>query len=400
VQDTLTRPRAAPVVSRAQWIVGGALAALLLAANLPTPLYAGYERSYGFSKAMLTVIFATYALVLIPSLLVFGQLSDRLGRRKVMLYGLVAGAVGLALFAAAQGILWLFAARAAQGVAVGMTTGTATAALVELEPHGDHQHAALLAVLAQAGGSATAPLLAGALAEWAPAPRRLCYLVGLGLTAAVAIGVRTIREPGHAGGVWRVQRPSVPAEVRARFVRCGLTAAAVWAVGALFVSIVPSYAASLLHTSNLALLGAVASVMLASACGSQVVSLRRSLPPHVAQPLGLGLLALGLGVLVVAFPAHSLGLVLGAALLAGAGLGFGFFGAQTEINLIAPPDRRGEVTAAFIVCIYLGVSAAAISVGLLTEGVSLFVAVACVAGAVAATAVLTAVWHALGARPA
>ncbi len=102
--------------------------------NLATPLYAVYERRFGFSSAVLTVVFATYALVLAPSLLVFGQLSDRLGRRRVISAGLATATVGLALFALAAGLGWLFAARAVQGLAVGMISGAAAAALVELDP--------------------------------------------------------------------------------------------------------------------------------------------------------------------------------------------------------------------------------------------------------------------------
>src|SRR3954469_5454574 len=66
---------------RATWpflLVGGAWFAVMAGSNLATPLYAGYEQRFGFSSAVLTVVFATYALVLAPSLLVFGQLSDRL----------------------------------------------------------------------------------------------------------------------------------------------------------------------------------------------------------------------------------------------------------------------------------------------------------------------------------
>jgi MFS family permease len=137
---TSTRGRAAaiaegrPAVRWPFWTASAALFALLLGANLPTPLYAVYRQRFGFSSSVLTLIFAIYALVLIPLLLVFGQLSDRLGRRRVILLGLGAAAVGLALFAAARGTGWLFGARAMQGLAVGATTGTATAALVELEP--------------------------------------------------------------------------------------------------------------------------------------------------------------------------------------------------------------------------------------------------------------------------
>jgi hypothetical protein len=56
--------------------VTGAFLVLLAGANLATPLYAVYRERFGFSSAVLTLVFATYALVLAPSLLVFGQLSD------------------------------------------------------------------------------------------------------------------------------------------------------------------------------------------------------------------------------------------------------------------------------------------------------------------------------------
>ena len=68
-------------------VVGAAWFAMMAGSNVATPLYAIYEREFGFSKAVLTLVFATYALVLAPSLLLFGQLSDRLGRRRVMAAG-------------------------------------------------------------------------------------------------------------------------------------------------------------------------------------------------------------------------------------------------------------------------------------------------------------------------
>ena len=159
---------------------------------------------------MLTLVFATYMVVLVPTLLLCGQLSDRLGRKRVVAAGLLAAAVGLGLFAAAKDTAWLFAARAVQGLSVGMVTGAATAGLVELEPHGDRGRAALYAVIVQGAGSSAGPLLAGALAQWAPAPRVLCYLVALVLAGDGRGAVMTIPEPTPTGGRWRIQRPSVP----------------------------------------------------------------------------------------------------------------------------------------------------------------------------------------------
>jgi MFS family permease len=388
VTDSRTSRRAAAP----SFVVAGALFVLLVASNMPTPLYAVYRERFGFSDAVLTLIFATYAVVLVPSLLLFGQLSDRLGRRRVMVAGLCVAMVGLALFALARGTAWLFAARAVQGLSVGAITGAATAGLVELEPDGDRRRAALLSVLAQAGGSAAGPLVAGALAQWAPDPRVLCYLVALVVTAAAAVAVLSIPEPAVTAGRWRIQRPSVPPAVRVGFARASLTGAAVWAVAAVFLSVVPSYAAKLLDTDDLALLAAIAATMLATSCAAQMLASGRAAPAS-AQPAGLGLLACGLIALVVAFPLHSLPVVMAAALLAGAGHGLAFLGAQTEVNHLAPPERRGEVTAAFMSVIYGGVAVSVISVGIVSSSVSLYTAVAAFAVAMGTVAVVTAGWH-------
>jgi len=383
-------------VRRASWpflLVGGAWTAVMAGSNLATPLYAVYEQRFGFSSAVLTVVFATYALVLAPSLLVFGQLSDRLGRRRVISTGLATATAGLALFALAAGLGWLFAARAVQGLAVGMISGAAAAALVELDPSPNEHRAALFAALAQAGGSGLGPILAGMLAEWAPAPRVLAFgLVGA-VTAGCAIAVLAIPEPvTPRAGAWRIQRPGVPPAIRVLFVRIGITGAAAWAVMALFLSVVPSYAARLLDTTNLALLGAISGLPLAASCAAQLGA--RITSRERAQATGLVLLAAGLAALVAAFPLHSLPVLLAAAVLAGAGHGIAFLGAQSQLNAAAPPDRRGEVNAAFYTCIYLGVAVSVIGTGLLTLRTSLSTAVTAFAAAIGAIALTTAAWHA------
>ncbi|HEY1486761.1 MAG TPA: MFS transporter [Micromonosporaceae bacterium] len=376
--------------TRASWpfyAVAGALFVLLMSTNLPAGLYTIYRERFGFSSITLTLVFATYAIVLIPSLVVFGQLSDQIGRRRVLLLGLGIAAAALVLLALARGTGWLFAARVLQGISVGATTGTATAALVELEPTGNGARAATAALLGQAGGSATGPIVAGVLAQYAPLPRALCYLLGIVIAAATALAVVRIPEPHHDGGRWRLQLPHVEPGTKGAFARAGLTAAAVWATGGLYISVVPSYASTLLGTSNLVVITAVASVMLAAACLVQLVCMRSGLNEVRAQIIGLLLLAAGCAALIVAFPSKSLAVLLIAAVLAGAGLGVGFFGAQTHINQLAPADRRGEVTAAFVICVYTGVATAAIAVGLLSEAVTLATAVGVVSAVLGLVAV-------------
>jgi MFS family permease len=370
---------------------------VMAGANLATPLYAVYARHFHFSSLVLTTVFATYAVVLVPALIVFGRLSDRLGRRVVVTLGLGAAVAGLAIFAAAQSVLWLYAARAVQGLAVGMISGAATAALVELDPEDDRRRASLFAGLAQSGGSAAGPLVAGVLVEWEPLPRQLSYLVVLVATVAAAVFVLRLPEPGGSGGEpWRVQVPRVPRELLGSFARVSLTAGLVWATLALFLSIVPSYASTLLRSQDVALLAALAALSLVASCVAQVVARRVVGSGRTPQAIGLLLLAVGLASLVAASPAGSLALLAFGSLVAGTGHGVAFIDAQQELNELAPPERRGEVTAAFVACIYFVVATSVISVGLLDRAVSLSVALGVVAAVLVVLALSTAGWQIRG----
>jgi MFS family permease len=375
------------------FVVAGALSSVLLSANLATPLYAVYSRRFGFSSALLALVFATYALVLVPSLLAFGQVSDRFGRRPPIVAGLGTAIAGLAAFALAGGAAWLFVARVLQGLALGMLSGAATAALVELEPRGDARRAALLATLANTAGSASGPLLAGVIAEWAPAPLVLPYVAGMVLCAAAIVALRGVPEPVEAGGGgWRLQRPGVPRQIRGDFARAALTGAAVWSVAALFLSVAPSYVRDLYHSQDLAAIGATAAVLLAASCAAQLAA-RRGAPPAAAQAGGLGLLALGLLCIVLASPLEAPALLLAGAVLAGVGHGLAFLAAQHELNEIAPPDQRAAVNAAFYTCVYLGVALPVIGAGVLAAATSLFMGMAVFAGVIGTAALALAGWH-------
>ena len=375
-------------------IVTSAFAAMLLAANLATPLYAVYAKRFGFSTAVLALVFAAYALVLIPALLAFGQLSDRLGRRPVIALGLGLAVLALVFFAVANGTAWLFAARGTLGVAQGMLSGAATAALAELV--GDQpRRAALLATLAQVGGSAIGVLLCGVLAQWAPWPMVLPFAVGMAVCLLMGIGLWSVPETvGHRSGGPRMRMPHVPREIRGPFLRVSLTGAAVWAVaGGLFLSVMPSYAGQLVvHSQNLALLALLTSVVLLASLVTQII-LRKGAPPATTQAGGLVLLAAGLAALVAASPAQSwLLLVIGAA-LAGIGHGAAYLAAQDDLTRIAPSGQRAEVSAAFYVCIYLGVSLPVIGIGILADLTTLFTAITTFAVVTGACALTVAAWH-------
>jgi hypothetical protein len=97
--------------------------------------------------------------------------------------------------------------------------------------------------------------------------------------------------------------------------------------------------------------------------------------------------------LFAAAPAHSLALLLVGSLAAGGGHGLAFLNAQEELNRIAPGERRGEVTAAFIACIYVLVGSSVIAVGVLDLWMALSAAVGAVALVLIALAAVASTWQ-------
>lgn len=376
---------------------------LMAGANLAAPLYAVYAGEYGFSGIVLTTVFATYAVTLVATLMVCGRLADRFGRRPVILVGIVVAAIALVVFTGARATWWLYAARALQGIAVGLVSGPATAALVEIDPQRDQARPALLAGLAQAVGSGVGPLLSGTLAQWAPAPLHTSYLVGLAGIAITGGFAWALPERHRGDEPWRVQWPRVPREIRRDFVRLGLTAGLVWASLALYLSVVPSYVAGLLSTDNLALLGANSALACFASAGAQIWGQRRrgsaSVNRQRWQAIGLALLAAGLVLMVVSSLTQSLVTVLLGAVVTGVGHGLGYLRAQDELNAVAPAERRAEVSAAFVCCIYVVVGGSVVGVGVLEEIGSLTAAVATVGGLLTVGALAVAAWQAAITRP-
>jgi MFS family permease len=108
---------------------------IMLGTTLPSPLYGLYQDRFAFDAGMLTLIFAAYAggVLVALLLLLFGGLSDRVGRRPVVTAGLLVAALSGALFVLADDVVVLLVGRVVSGVAAGLVTGVAAAALTELD---------------------------------------------------------------------------------------------------------------------------------------------------------------------------------------------------------------------------------------------------------------------------
>ena len=347
-----------------QTMVAAAFFVTMLGATLPTPLYPIYQQEFGFGGLMVTVIFATYAVGVLAALLLVGRLSDRIGRKPVLLPGLALAAASSLVFVIPHSLPALFAGRVLSGLSAGVFTGVATAMIVDLAPPDGRARAGLVAAAVNMLGLGTGPLVSGALAEFAPLPLQLPYLVHVGLLIVVGLGMIVVPEtvPRAPGRVrLSVQRIGVPDEVRPTFVRAAIAGFAGFAVLGFFMAVSPSFVGQVLHETDHLLIGVVAFTLLGAGTLGQVLSSRLS---ERASLLG-GCLGLAAGILVVAagILAASLAVVLAGAVVTGLGLGASFRAGLQAVTGRAPADRRSEVSSSFFLVLYTAISIPVIGVG-------------------------------------
>src|SRR3984885_1530981 len=140
------------------WILAVLFMMLFFASAAASPLYPVYEARFHFSPTTLTAVFAVYVLVLLVTLLIFGSVSDYLGRLPVILAALVLSVAACVVFLMAHGVGALYAARCLQGLATGLASGPIGAALIDTQPTGS-QRASLVASAFSAAGLAPCALV-------------------------------------------------------------------------------------------------------------------------------------------------------------------------------------------------------------------------------------------------
>lgn len=361
-----------------------AFAAIMVGTTLPTPMYALYADRIHFAVLTTTVIYASYAGGVLFALLVFGRWSDAVGRRPILLAGVVAALASAGVFLVADSVPVLLIGRVLSGLSAGLFTGTATAAVIEAAPPAWKTRAAAVATIANIGGLGAGPLLAGLLVQYAPEPLHLPFLVHIGLAVLAGIAVLIAPETSARTGRIGLQRLSVPAEVRTVFVIAALAAFAGFAVTGVYTAVAPSFLSNVIGITNHAVAGAMAWSIFAASAVTQIFATR--IPPQRAVAVGCAVLVAGMAILAVALHFSSLPGLVAAALVSGAGQGISFSRGLAAVAELTPADRRAEVSSTYFVVAYValslpvvGVGFAAQSWGLRTAGITFAIAVAVLA---------------------
>jgi MFS family permease len=344
------------------WVAGATLTLFFSGSTAPSPLYTIYQAKFGFSAAVLTVIFAVYAIAVLAAVLPAGQLSDQVGRRPVIIFGLALQMVAMAMFLVANEVALLFVARILQGISVGVVTGALSALLVDLQGRGSAL-GALVGSVAPPLGLAAGALLAGELVEHAASPLRTVYWVLLALTmlAVLALVPETIaRRPGQRLALGFEVR--IPPRARSAFFAITPGLIATWALAGLYQSLGPSLTASVLGIRSGVVGALVPTTLFAAAAVAS--ALTRGRAARLAVLGGSFLLALGVAITIVGIRTGSaLPLFLGSG-VAGLGFGAAFAGTFRTLTPLAQPNERASLIAALYLVNQIAASVPAVIAGL------------------------------------
>ena len=349
--------------------VGAMIGVLFAGSTMLTPLYVIYKQQFGFSQISLTLIYAVYVLGNFAALLLFGRLSDEIGRRKVAMMAMVVAIVSALIFLFARGVASLYAGRILSGLAIGIGAGTGTAWLAELIGSEDKTRATVIATGANFLGLGIGALTAGILAEYLPLPLRLPFIVYLlalvAVSALVWSTLETVSRPAsNIGQISMRPRLLVPSEIRAQFVAPAVTGFGAMALVGFYAALAPSLLAEQLHEASHAAAGAVFLELAVAVAASIVATM--SLSSRVAMLWSLALMIPSVALLVSAQIAGSMTTMIAATALCGIAAGLGYRGSLQVVNQIAPQDRRAEVVSSYMLCAFSGNALPVIGVGVIS----------------------------------
>jgi MFS family permease len=382
------------------WSVAAALTSIVLGANTPLPLLTVYQSEWGFSTALLSIVYGLYTVGVVVTVFLVGRLSDTVGRKRILVPALCMMGLGLLTCLFAANVWVLMAGRVLQGFGVGAGTTTAVAMLGELhpDPH-DQGRVALTATVATVVGLAGGPLVAGSLAEYAPAPTVLPYVFALALMVLSLATVARAPETVQHRGALKLEpaRIHIPASIAASFYLATFVELVAYAVAGTFAGLGSSFARDLLGIQGHFAAGLIVALLfVASAVGQLAV---RRWPLRRAMQAGLIVLIVGLCCFALSI-AENLGAVFFlAALVLGVGHGLAYLGSQELTDRIAPKESRAEVFSGFQLGLYVGATVPAVLVGFAAKVAGFENATLAFAAIIGALAMLGLIWIRLNPSP-
>ncbi|ASS67393.1 MULTISPECIES: MFS transporter [unclassified Paenibacillus] len=369
----------------------GILIIMSLVATSVSSLFPLFHRDYGLNSLELTLLFASYAAVLLPVLLLTGVRAASWGHKRVIRAGIWLSIGSSLLFMLSADAWMLYAARMVEGAAYGLFTGTATPFLLRHTPSSRTGKAILLSGMTVSLGFGIGPAITGLFAQYASVmPSRLPYALFIVLLLACAAVLETLHSheeenkaiqaapnPDRDGatganlraipaadaagalgaeGKSRERRGAllgVPASIGRHFwTMSALSGFTIFTLNGIVLSLIPMFVTNVLHSSNLSISGLLVLLLLGGGALTQLIPL--PLNPVVRLRSGLLILAAGAWTVVLSGHEGSLSLLwLGVGLQA-LGSGWSFQASLRFAGELPRPADRPRVITTYYLAAYSG----------------------------------------------
>jgi MFS family permease len=358
-------------VTSGSWKALVGLLVLTMGTSIITPLLPLYQEHFALSTGTATLLFVTYTLTVCPTMLIAGNLSDRLGRKRLLLPAMAVMSLASITFALADSVPLLFAGRVLQGLAIGGFLGVGTAFVVDHARADSKALASAMAGVFFRLGFGLGPGVAGLVAQYGSNPRQSPFIGHLVLMVAgivaVSLAAETLLRHEHPGP-FRI-RVGVPKGQVAGFMTFVAPATFMMSfIEGTLLSVVPIFVFDTLEVHNVAIIGAIGFLTLA--CGGVAPFLARGLQPRPAIMLGAGVSAALSFLIVAASGVDSVAVVVLAAGLIGLSNGFILFGGTVICGTIVPIGERGKLMSVLYMCAYAG-TVPAVGLGYLADAIGL-----------------------------
>ncbi|WP_452219409.1 MFS transporter [Lacinutrix undariae] len=340
------------------YIITGVLFLITAAVNLEMPLFRIYTENENFGVGMVGFAFASYIGGLLPTALLFGGLSDKIGKKKVLLIALFLSTLSILIISIYPNLYVLFASRILVGSAVALSISTGSSFLSDMFTSHKETKSSNIVALATALGFGSGALFTGIYLAYYTTLVPLTYWVLLIISLTWLLITTTLPESKFDKNKKMIKLPLYPKGA----LKFNISVALFWAATGVVISIIPTQISkfNLGGWSGLCL-------FLINGTGALCLPIAKRFSVQHCMTISYCLLPIGFTSLTFGSIYGYLSFVLiGCAIVGMVAYGFGYFGTLKGVSLLNPGEKP-RVVSGYLLFGYLGFGVPSIILGLASE---------------------------------
>ncbi len=343
------------------------------ASAAPIPLYDIYRQEEGLTYNDLALTAVVYFIGAITALLIFGRISNHLGRKPVAFLIFALTFVATLILLDIDSAKPLIIARLLLGFACGLASSAITSYIADSGHSLPSWLPATIISNSPMVGLTLGALMSGSLVEFAPYSRTLCYIVILViLTLCTLLIMMSNESVQKSEGLIKSFKPkfSLPQADKRLYPIAASTFVATWAMGAFYQAFGPSIAVDQLGTHSTLMVAILfSSYLLPSAIGGPLTA---KLTSANAQRIGMVIFTFAVFGILASLKLSMISLFILSSAIAGASQGAVLTGSIRSLLADINIKQRAGVLSLIYATSYTGAAVSSFIAGQLSHYMNLF----------------------------